>query len=134
MTTVEINIDSVLSNSAEEKTGLKINELVENYLKLIINNDSVEGDLLNEMVKVRRELDKLEKDFMVVQKDKIELDSYNDLKRPFKTIKDIYNRYEEVGRDQIELLAKNHNVSAISLEQLCMDQNIPLINFKAPVR
>ena len=134
MTTVEINIDSVLSNRAEEKTGLKINELVENYLKLIINNDSVGGDLLNEMVKVRRELDKLEKDFMVVQKDKIELDSYNDLKRPFKTIKDIYNRYEEVGRNQIELLAKNHNVSAISLEQLCMDQNIPLINFKAPVR
>ena len=134
MTNVNININSDLISKIEDQTGLKINELIENYLELLLNNNSIEGNLINKMVKTRKELDRLEKEFITIKKAKIRIDNPQDLKRPFKMIKDIYNRYEEVGRNLIGIIAQIHNVSAISLEQLCIDENIPLINFQAPVR
>jgi hypothetical protein len=124
-----VELDNELVDIVEKKLGLSINEIVNNYLELVGNNDSIEGSLLFEMAKKRKELDRLEKEFFTIQDKKIRLDSHDDLKIPFGVINRVYEKCGVVGRNQLKFLARNYHVSVISLEKLCLDKNISLVNY-----
>lgn len=124
-----VRIDSTLVELAEKKLNNPLNEIFEDYLVLLLNDDSIEGNLLKSMVKKQRELDDLKKDFFIIQNKVIGPDTRADLKDPFEIIKRVYSNCDKVGRNQIKRLAKNYHVSSISLEKLCLDNDIPLVNY-----
>lgn len=124
-----VRIDPTLVELAEKKFKAPLSEVFEDYLILLLNEDSIEGNLLKNMVKKQRELNDLKKDFFIIQNREIGPDTRADLEDPFEIIKRVYSNCEKVGRNQIRRLAKNYHVSSISLEKLCRDNDIPLVNY-----
>ena len=112
----------------EKKLGSDIKVVINNYLELLVNNNSVEGNLLVEMAKKQKELDNLKKDYFTIQ-NKESLVAFDDLGKPFESVNRINNSCGKVGRNQIRRLAKSFHVSALSLEKLCEDKGIALVNY-----
>ncbi|GLI12372.1 hypothetical protein MARBORIA2_14620 [Methanobrevibacter arboriphilus] len=129
-----VKVDKELISLVEFKLNLPVEEIVEDYLKALIYYDDEESQLIKDFVKTNQKMDKL-KVKLVKQLEAKEL-SYDTklLEKPFKSLERINESLGYVGRNQISSIAKVNHVKASSLEALCIENEINVVEHAAGVK
>lgn len=129
-----VKVDKELISLVEFKLNLPVEEIVEDYLKALIYYDDEESQLIKDFVKTSQKMNKL-KVKLVKQLEAKEL-SYDTklLEKPFKSLERINESLGYVGRNQISSIAKVNHVKASSLEAMCIENKINVVEHAAGVK
>jgi predicted nuclease with TOPRIM domain len=129
-TNATITIDPNIWNLAKSKLPCSRSEFIEKQLKMALNVDDPESELLKKIETKQNELNVLKDKLCSIRRlKKAQSKDQKLLNKAFTSLTRLHDKLGMIGLNQIENIASFNKVSKENLEKLCKSNGFNIVNY-----
>ena len=125
-----ITVDKNVWNLAKSKLSCSRSEFIEKQLKMALDIDDPESELLEKIKSRQNEINVLKDKLCNLRRiKKLESKDHKFLNKALTSLKRLHDKLGMIGLNQIDNIARFNKVSANELETLCKNNGFNIVNY-----